>query len=26
VRQIDGRKGEILLPLSGPRLVAVFKK
>jgi virginiamycin B lyase len=26
VRQIYGRKGEILLPLSGPRLVAVFKK
>jgi virginiamycin B lyase len=26
IRQIDGRKGEILLPLSGPRLVAVFRK
>lgn len=26
VRQILGRKGEILLPLSGPRLVAIFRK
>lgn len=26
VRQIDGRKGEILLPLSGPRIVSIFKK
>jgi virginiamycin B lyase len=26
VRQIDGRKGEILVPESGPRIVSVFKK
>ena len=26
VRQIHGRPGEILLPMSGPRLVAVFKE